>query len=100
MVVSSIDPSAHERSIEATFFTSEEPQDPSAHERSIEANFFSFEEPQDDSDDFIVISNEELCQVGLNEKWRFNAELERFVQSIPKIELHVHLGRSDLLCLG
>jgi len=46
----------------------------------------------DENDDLIIISNAELNQMGLNEKWRFNAELEIFVRSIPKIELHVHFG--------
>ena len=75
------------------------PDDPSILDRTTEnkeRTTSSYGEPEDDdeSEDFVAISNEELNHIGLNEKWRFNTELEKFVRSIPKVELHVHFDGS------
>lgn len=52
-------------------------------------------EDSDENEDLIAITHDELTQIGLNEKWRFNAQLEKFVRSIPKVELHVHFGEDN-----
>ena len=51
------------------------------------------DEPEDDdeNEDFFAITSEELAEIGLNHKWRFNLEQENFVRSIPKVHRIIHL---------